>query len=91
MADKTPKNLLEKKFLLEKKTITLEDCILYVGEYHPEDKKWFKDLCMTPVEGNVPSFMAIKKDFYTKYFPQEETLSHRQKLFSALWGDDEKE
>lgn len=86
------KKLIERKFLLEKKSIKLEDCKLYVEEYHPEDKKWFYDLCCKeyPVmKDNQPtgetallSFLSIKSKFYEKYFPQEGTLSARMKLFA---------
>ena len=32
------KKLVERKFLLEKKSIKLEDCKLFIEEYHPEKK-----------------------------------------------------
>lgn len=85
------KKLIERKFLLEKKSIKLEDCKLYVEEYHPEDKKWFYDLCVTeqPLKKDAPdgekgilSFLAIKSRFYEKYFPQEDALTQRMKLFA---------
>lgn len=51
------KTLLAKKFLLDKKGITLEDCMMYVETYKPEDKSWFYHLCVDEVpvkdkEGN---------------------------------------
>lgn len=81
--------LVERKFLLEKKKITLEECKLFIQEYHPEDKAWFYDLCLNPQpveEGSekkeILGFAKIKKAFYERYFPQEDTMSHRMKLFA---------
>lgn len=85
------KKLIERKFLIEKKAIKLEDMKLYVEEYHPKDMKWFYNLCLTeqPIKEEEPngekgilSFLAIKSRFYKKYFPQEDALTQRMKLFS---------
>ena len=97
MAEKN--TLLAKKFLQNKKSITLEDCMMYVEEYKPEDKKWFYHLCIDEVpvkdkDGNetgenaVRPFLTIKKAFYDKYFPASGELSKRMKLF-ADWGIEE--
>lgn len=91
--EKKPKTVVERKFLLEKKSITLADCKAYVEEYHPEDKKWFYDLCMTqnPDTEHLISYLKIKQKFYEKYFKKAEEMSARAKLF-ADWGfDDEAE
>lgn len=85
------KKLIERKFLIEKKAIKLEDMKLYVEEYHPQDMKWFYNLCLTeqPIKEDEPngekgilSFLAIKSRFYKKYFQQEDALTQRMKLFS---------
>lgn len=85
------KKLIERKFLIEKKAIKLEDMKLYVEEYHPEDKKWFYNLCLTeqPLKEEEPNgekgilpFLSIKSRFYKKYFPQEDALSARMKIFA---------
>lgn len=85
------KKLIERKFLIEKKAIKLEDMKLYVEEYHPQDMKWFYNLCLTeqPIKEDEPngekgilSFLAIKSRFYKQYFPQEDALTQRMKLFS---------
>lgn len=85
------KKLVERKFLLEKKSITLEDCKLYIEEFYPNDKKWFYELCINeqPLKEEDPnsekgilSFLAIKSRFYKKYFKQEDTLTQRMKLFA---------
>lgn len=87
------KKFAERKFLLEKRTVKLEDFKAYIEEYHPEDKAWFYKLCCneqplkdkdgieTGENGLLP-FLAIKKAFYEKYFPEEDTLSKRMKIFS---------
>ena len=43
------KSVLLKKFLLDKKSITLEDCMMYVETYKPEDKSWFYHYCVDEV------------------------------------------
>ena len=89
--EKKPKTVVERKFLLEKKGITLEDCKAYVEEFYPDDKQWFYDLCMKRNEtGRLVSFLYIKKNFYTRYFPKAEEMSARAKLF-ADWGLEAKE
>ena len=96
MAEKEKNTLLAKKFLLDRKSIKLEDCMMYVEEYKPADKNWFYHLCMDEVpvkdkDGNetgekaVLPFLTIKKAFYDKYFPASGELSKRMKLF-ADWG-----
>jgi hypothetical protein len=79
-------SMMNKMFLTQKRSITLENCKDYIQEFFPDDKKWFYDLCMTTdEEGNLTPFVDIKKKFYEKYFPNEETLTKRQKLF-ADWN-----
>lgn len=89
--EKKPKTVVERKFLLEKKGITLEDCKAYIQEFYPGDKQWFYDLCMTPNNetGHLVSFLHIKKEFYKKYFPKAKEMSSRAKLF-ADWGVENK-
>lgn len=85
------KAMVNRRFLLDKKNIKLEDCKEYIQEVHPQDKKWFYDLCCKPVEitkadGEKESVLTqwvdIKKKFYDKYFPEESTLTKREKLFA---------
>ena len=85
------RRILERKFLLEKKSVKLEDCKEYIEECHPEDKAWFYALCCEeqPLEKNgeqtgekgLLPFLTIKIKFYERYFPQETALSTRMKLF----------
>ena len=91
------KSLLEKKFLLEKKSIKMEDCIMFIEQFHADDKSWFYHLCTDEVEttdknGNtskgVRPWLSVKKAFYEKYFPSTGELSRRMKLF-ADWNIDE--
>ena len=95
--------LVERKFLLEKKSIKLEDCKLFIEEYHPEKKKWFYELCCKPQpvkdkdgketgEEALLPFLAIKSAFYKEFFPQEDALTQRMKLFSDwdIPADEEK-
>lgn len=82
----------ERKFLLEKKKVTLEDCKLYIETYHPEKKYWFMDLCLNPhlnektQKEELMRWVDIKKKFYEEFFPMEDTMTYRTKLFSD-WGD----
>ena len=89
--------LLKKKFLLNKRAIKLEDCIVFIEQLYPEDKNWFFHLCTDEVEltdkhGNkskgVRPWMTIKQEFYNRYFPSTAELSRRMKLFSD-WQPDE--
>lgn len=84
---------LAKKFLMDKKGITLEDCMMYVEEYHPEDKGWFFHIAtdivdLTDKDGNptgkkgVRPFLTIKKKIYERYFSDSSELSARMKMFS---------
>lgn len=94
------KKIVERKFLLEKKNIKMEDMKLYIEEYAPAEKKWFYELCVKPApvmkdgqptgETALRSFLSIKSEFYKKFFPQEDTLSQRMKLF-ADWDIPEDE
>ena len=90
------KGIVERKFLLDRKNIVLEDMKAYIEEFQPNDKQWFFDLCVglvdeldkekKPTGKKVPrSFLSIKKAFYDKYFPNTNTISKRVKLFSD-WG-----
>ena len=86
LMDKQGLNLARKKFLTDKKRITLEDCRDYVAEFYEEDKVWFYNLCMdeiTDVNGTkrLRHFPEIKKQFYERYFKEEDTLTKRQLLF----------
>lgn len=79
-----------RKFLLKKKNVTMEDCKLYIQEFHPEDKEWFYDLCCNTHENEkgkkaLLPFLTIKSEFYKKYFAEEDKLSKRLKLF-ADWS-----
>lgn len=87
---------LTKKFLLDKRAIKMEDCILYIEQLHPEDKGWFYHLCVDEVEltdkhGNktvgVRPWLTIKTEFYKKYFPATAELTRRMKLLSD-WQED---
>lgn len=92
------KKLIERKFLLEKKNIKLEDMKLYIEEYAKDEMKWFYDICVNeqPLEKDgketgekgVLPFLTIKKKFYDKFFPQDDERSKRMKLFSD-WNIDE--
>ena len=77
--------LLEKKFLLDKKHITIEDCILYIEQYRPDKKQWFYDKCITErTESGKPlSWITIRKQFYDEIFPDFGEMTKRMKLFSA--------
>lgn len=82
--EKMPKTVVQRKFLLEKKSITLADCKAYVEEFHPKDKKWFYDICMAvnPDTERLVSFLKIKQKFYDRYFKKAEEMSARAKLFA---------
>ena len=84
--------LLARKFLIDKKSIKMEDCIMYIEQFKPDDKTWFYNLCTKEQEwkdktGTVQTgllpWVEIKKKFYDKYFPATGELSRRMKLFTG--------
>ncbi len=86
MADNN--GLLARKFLVDKKSIKMEDCIMYIEQFKPEDKSWFFHLSTDEVEQQdgkkaVRPWVEIKKEFYNKYFPASGELSKRMKLFAG--------
>ena len=85
-------SVLVKKFMLSKRAITLEDCMLYIEQYKPDDKGWFYHLCTDEVEQTdkhgktftgVRQWGAIKSEFYKRYFPANAELTRRMKLLSS--------
>ena len=90
--------VVEQDFLKHKKSVTIEMCKEYVARFHPEDKAWFRSLCVEEIDEVVKGqktgrkvvrpFMTIKKEFYEKYFKQKGELSKRLQMF-ADWDEAE--
>lgn len=85
-------SMLSKKFMLSKRSITMEDCMVYIEQYKPDDKTWFYHLCVDEVEQTdkngktftgVRQWGAVKSEFYKRYFPASAELSRRMKLLSS--------
>lgn len=85
-------SVLVKKFMLSKRAITLEDCMLYIEQYKPDDKAWFYHLCTDEVKQTdktgktftgVRPWGFIKAEFYKRYFPANAELTRRMKLLSS--------
>lgn len=85
-------SVLMKKFMLSKRAITMEDCMMYIEQYHPDDKSWFFHLCTDEVEQTdktgktfigVKPWGAVKAEFYKRYFPATAELSRRMKMLAS--------
>ena len=85
-------SVLLKKFMVNKRSVNLEDCMMLVEQFHPEDKSWFYHLCVDEVEQTdkngktytgVRQWGAVKSEVYKRYFPGSAELSRRMKMFSS--------
>lgn len=84
------KKYFEDRFTMEKRSIQLKDCKIYIELFYPDKKQWFYDLCTAKKEdGRLEKQWAdIKKMFYAEFFPKMEKvkgLSRREREL-ASWG-----